>query len=183
MGPQWTVTVGRPGLAWGIGIHGAVRGDSPIKREGDGKAPAGVFPLVEAFGFEPAELAGVTRFPYRQITNALEGVDDPASRYYNRIVDPASLPTRDWKSSERMRIPPYRWGAVVGHNWKQEPGAGSCIFLHVWEGAGVATSGCTAMPEAEMLRLLRWLDDSKNPVLVQLPIDEYRRVRAKWKLP
>ena len=82
-----------------------------------------------------------------------------------------------------MRVEPYRWGAVVAHNLDQVPGAGSCIFLHVWEGAGVPTAGCTAMPEAEMLRLVRWLDRNKNPLLVQLPAAEYRRLRDAWKLP
>jgi L,D-peptidoglycan transpeptidase YkuD (ErfK/YbiS/YcfS/YnhG family) len=91
---------------------------------------------------------------------------------------------KDWKTSELMRrIEPYRWGAVVGHNWKQVPGAGSCIFLHVWEAPGVATSGCTAMPEERMLRVLRWLDQRKTPILVQLPFDEYRRLQTAWKLP
>ncbi len=177
--------LGRAGLAWGIGLHGTGQAAGENKREGDGKAPAGVFPLIEAFGFnspEDAELGG--RFRYRQLTQAMEGVDDPASRHYNRIVDTGAVGGRDWKSSEPMRrIEPYRWGAVVGHNWNQVPGAGSCIFLHVWEGAGVPTSGCTAMPEDQMLRLVRWLDRAKNPLLVQLPAAEYASRRAAWKLP
>ena len=113
----------------------------------------------------------------------MEGIDDPKSRHYNRIVDGSAVEAKDWNSSERMRIEPYRWGAVVGHNWKQVPGAGSCIFLHVWEGPGVATSGCTAMAEEDMLRLTLWLDRTKKPLLVQLPAEEYRRLRAAWKLP
>ena len=183
--PPQKVVLGRAGLAWGIGLHGTPSGDGDIKREGDGKAPAGVFPLIEAFGFgspEDARLGG--RFPYRQLTDGTEGIDDPNSRHYNRIVDAGAVSRPDWKSSEPMRrIEPYRWGAVVGHNWDQVPGAGSCIFLHVWEADGVPTSGCTAMPEDQMLRLLRWLDRTKKPVLVQLPVEEYRRLRESWKLP
>lgn len=182
--PQSTVSVGRTGLAWGLGLHGGTpAAGGPVKREGDGKAPAGVFPLTEAFGFASAKEAKIARFPYRQLTDKMEGIDDPKSRYYNRIVDRSSIAAPDWNSSERMRVLPYRWGAVVGHNPKQVPGAGSCIFLHVWEGVGVATSGCTAMPEDQMLRLLRWLDRSKEPILVQLPVEEYRRLRESWRLP
>ena len=189
---EWTevfsradVVVGRGGLAWGSGLHGTSDGEEPVKREGDGKAPAGVFPLIEAFGFAPAQDAKLTRFPYRPLTDEIEGVDDPGSRYYNRLVDTRSILTKDWKSAERMREsgPVYRWGVVVGHNWNQVPGAGSCIFLHVWEGAGVATSGCTAMPEEHMLKVIRWLDRRKNPILVQLPEPEYHRLREAWKLP
>ena len=178
------VALGRSGLAWGVGLHQAPTGDGPIKREGDGKAPAGVFPIVEAFGFARTADAKITGFPYRELTATTEGIDDPASRHYNRIVDARSISSKDWKSSEMMRdSQPYRWGAVVGHNWQQKPGGGSCIFLHVWEGAGVPTSGCTAMPEEQMLRVLRWLDRGKKPVLVQLPVEEYRRVRESWRLP
>ena len=176
------VLLGRAGLAWGTGLHGTA-GGGPVKREGDGRAPAGVFQLIEAFGFASPADARITRFPYRQLASASEGVDDPRSRHYNRIVEPGVVENKDWKSSERMRVEPYRWGAVIAHNWDQVPGAGSCIFLHVWEGADVPTSGCTAMAEAEMLGVLRWLDQRKNPVLVQLPAQEYREVHAAWNLP
>ena len=188
---RWTevlatkAALGRNGLGWGSGLHGAPIGSGPVKREGDGKAPAGAFRLIEAFGFASAEDAKLTRFPYRTLTDDIEGIDDPTSRHYNRLVDARSVGTKEWKSSERMRRagPVYRWGVVVGHNWNQVPGAGSCIFLHVWEGAGVGTSGCTAMPEEQMLQVIRWLDRQKNPILVQLPQAEYQRLRNPWKLP
>ena len=183
--PPQKVVLGRAGLAWGIGLHGTGETAGGIKSEGDGKAPAGVFPLIEAFGFGSAEDTKLgSRFRYRQLTDRDEGIDDPQSRHYNRIVDAGAVGGRDWKTSEPMRrIEPYRWGVVVGHNWDQVPGAGSCIFLHVWEAAGVPTSGCTAMAEDQMLRLLRWLDRTKKPVLVQLPAEEYRRLRVSWTLP
>jgi zinc D-Ala-D-Ala dipeptidase len=181
--PEWHATVGRSGLAWAAATSRTRRTEADAKREGDGKAPAGVFPILEVFGSEPLETSGITRIRYRELSATMEGVDDPASRYYNRIVDNRSIAAKDWKSSERMRIAPYRWGAVVGYNQAQVPGAGSCIFLHIWERPGVATSGCTAMAEADLLRLLRWLDSSKKPVLVQLPRPEYRRLRSAWGLP
>ena len=178
------VVLGRGGLGWGLGLHRASDRGAPVKREGDGKAPAGVFPVVEAFGFETPRRTEIHGLPYRQITEATQAIDDPASEHYNRIVDARAIDKKDWSSSEMMRrIAPYRWGAVIGHNTEQVRGAGSCIFLHVWEGAGVPTSGCTAMPEQEMLRVLRWLDRSKGPLLVQLPEAEYRQFRMAWQLP
>ena len=50
VGSGFDVTVGRSGTAWGIGLHTA-RSDGPVKREGDGKAPAGVFAIGTAFGY------------------------------------------------------------------------------------------------------------------------------------
>lgn len=185
VGAAFDVVLGRSGLAWGVGLRETPEGNGPVKREGDGRAPAGVFPLIEAFGFARAEDAKLTRFPYRPLTDDIEGIDDPESQYYNRLVDTRVVATKDWKSSERMRRSGdvYRWGVVVGHNWSQRPGAGSCIFLHVWEGAGVPTSGCTAMPEEQIIKVIRWLDRMKNPIVVQLPEAEYQRLRSNWKLP
>ena len=180
-----SVVVGKNGLGWGAGLHGTAESGDPVKREGDRRAPAGVFPLIEAFGYASAEEAGITRFPYRHLTNTVEGIDDPDSRYYNRLVDAGAVEVKDWKSSEAMRGAGelYRWGVVVGHNWKQVPHAGSCIFLHIWEGADVGTSGCTAMPPEQMLKVVRWLRRSDDPVLVQLPRDEYRQLQSRWRLP
>ena len=176
---------GRKGLGWGVGLHDTPAGDAPVKREGDQRAPAGVFRLVEAFGFASREEAGINNFPYRHLTSDVEGIDDPASRHYNRLVDGRSVERKDWKSSEQMRQSGevYRWGVVVGHNWDQIPGAGSCIFLHIWERPGEGTSGCTAMPAEQLLRVIRWLDQRKKPVLVQLPEAEYRQFRELWGLP
>ena len=53
VGGPFDITVGRTGTAWGIGLH-AARNDGPVKREGDGKAPAGVFAIGTAFGYAPS---------------------------------------------------------------------------------------------------------------------------------
>ncbi len=55
---------------------------------------------------------------------------------------------------------------------------GSCIFLHIWEGPGKGTAGCTAMGSLSMEEVLRWLDGEKRPVLVQLPRAEFERLRG-----
>jgi len=41
VGKSIAVKVGKNGLAWGKGLHHTPRGTKRIKREGDGKAPAG----------------------------------------------------------------------------------------------------------------------------------------------
>jgi D-alanyl-D-alanine dipeptidase len=112
-------------------------------------------------------------------------VDDAASSRYNLIVDRAAVGDADWNSSERMRsVEGYRWGLVVRHNAAPPvAGQGSCIFLHVWAGAGKGTAGCTAMEEGDLTELLRWLDPQKGLLLVQLPEGEYARVHDAWRLP
>jgi L,D-peptidoglycan transpeptidase YkuD (ErfK/YbiS/YcfS/YnhG family) len=40
---------------------------------------------------------------------------------------------------------------------------GAGIFLHSWMGG--ATEGCVALPEAELLQVLRWLKPSAHPVI------------------
>ena len=183
-GARVPVVVGRTGLAWGVGVA-PDRAGEPVKREGDGKAPAGVFPLATAFGFEPSPAAVRTRLPYLQLVETTECVDDTASAHYNAIVDRTRVPRVDWTSSERMRrIDLYRMGVVVDYNAKPSAaGRGSCIFLHVWRGRRSSTAGCTAIAEPALTELVRWLDPSRRPVLVQLTDAAYARRRAAWGLP
>jgi D-alanyl-D-alanine dipeptidase len=186
VGADVPVVVGRTGLAWGAGLVEVTGAAGPRKREGDGKAPAGVFRLGPAFGFADArEASARLRLPYKPLTASTECVDDPASRRYNLVVERGASGAADWKSSERMReVEGYRWGLVVAHNAEPPaPGLGSCIFLHVWAGPEKGTAGCTAMGRGNLEALLGWLDPAKRPLLVQLPDGEYARLRGSWRLP
>src|SRR5437868_167114 len=179
------VVVGRTGMAWDPGLRRehADRYPGPIKHEGDGRSPAGVFQLKRGtFGFA-TELPG-SRF-YMPLTSTIECVDDPDSRYYGRIVDRASVDHMDWKSSEKMSsIPQYRWGVVVNYNMDQPVrGDGSCVFLHEWSGPANGTAGCTAISPHDIEDLVRWVDGEGRAVLVQLPKREYQRFRIHWQLP
>ena len=78
----------------------------------------------------------------------------------------------------------YRWGLVVRHNAAPTvAGRGSCIFLHVWAGPGKGTAGCTAMPESNLVQLLRWLDPAAHPILVQMPRRDYATIQSRYSLP
>src|SRR4051812_46581665 len=50
VGAPVAIVVGRTGVAWDDRL-GTARAGEPVKREGDGRSPAGVFPLDTAFGF------------------------------------------------------------------------------------------------------------------------------------
>ena len=123
--------------------------------------------------------------PFLCASGDLKCVDDPASPHYNQIVDQTRVARIDWASCEDMLRPDTRYaiGAVVGHNPDNRPGAGSCIFLHVWQDAVTPTAGCTAASLANMSEVCAWLDATANPLLVQLPQAEYIRYRQAWALP
>jgi len=177
--------VGRTGLAWGRGLR-ADHGPGPEKREGDGKAPAGIFALGPAFGYAPASSVPWIRLPYVESRASVKCVDDTRSAFYNRLVDQDTIAAPDWSSHEEMRLTTgvYRLGIWVSHNdAPPSPGGGSCIFMHVWQGPGVPTVGCTAMDGADMEALLRWLDPRAHPVLVQAPRADYEPLRAALRLP
>src|SRR3954466_12704405 len=112
------VVLGKKGLAWGRGLVKTPAGRDSVKKEGDNKVPAGVFRLGPAFGYAPDSSAGWIKLPYLPLTNQIEGIDDPRSRYYNRLVDRSKVARVDWHSSEKMRRDDvlYKWGLFVEHN-------------------------------------------------------------------
>src|SRR5947209_18738893 len=179
------VVLGRGGLAWDPALireHSKLYA-GPVKREGDGRSPAGVFDLKGGgFGFAPS-LPGSRS--YMPLTPTIDCVDDPASVHYGRIVDRARVDRVDWSSSERMRsVPGYRWGVIVNYNLDNPVrGEGSCIFLHEWNGPTSPTAGCTAMAPNDIETIVRWVKDPERAVLVQIPEPEYQRVRKLWRLP
>ncbi|MCE5315761.1 MAG: hypothetical protein LLG04_00155 [Parachlamydia sp.] len=179
-GGFFPVMFGKNGMAWGIGLHPPQQGIQ--KLEGDGKSPAGIFALGPAFGHARAIPLNMD---YLALTSSLEAVDDPQSIHYNQIVNRDQIAHPDWKSSEKMaEISVYDLGVVVHHNYPQaQRGAGSAIFMHIWTNAQTGTAGCTAMERENLALLLAWLDKMKNPLLVQLPIEEYERLQEAWGLP
>ena len=196
LGEPIPIVVGKNGMGWGIGLiapddPNVSLVSDPVKKEGDGKAPAGIFDLGSAFGYSAQPLSRL-RIPYFALTESIECVDDVNSKHYNRIVDRSAV-AADWISSEHMRDTgeSYRWGIVVNHNRMiarrnqdmPERGGGSCIFLHIWHDQKQGTAGCTAMPQLDLETLLIWLNPKRKPLLLQLPMPAYGRLSNRWKLP
>jgi D-alanyl-D-alanine dipeptidase len=177
------IVVGRTGMAWDDSQVRPAPGD-PIKREGDGRSPAGAFALDTAFGFDIRQIVSWVRLPYVQLRTGTECVDDARSAHYNTIVNRDSVARVDWNSSERMReIEQYAYGVHVAYNAPPRPGRGSSIFLHIWGGPRSVTAGCTAMDEDALKTLMRWVDPQRKPKLVQLPASAVTRLRGDWRLP
>jgi len=180
-GESFPVVVGKSGLAWDLGTSDVDHRQGPVKHEGDGGAPAGIFKLGTAFGYDTIAR---TKLPYLSLTTTIECVDDSSSRRYNQLVDGSTI-AKDWSSSVHMRRDDdlYRKGIFIEHNTPASPASGSCVFFHIWRDSASATLGCTAMDRADISRLFNWLDPRQNPLLIQLPEAEYEHFRARWNLP
>lgn len=186
VGDDVAVTIGRNGMAWGRGLYGGPPAGGPIKVEGDGRSPAGVYAFTTAFAYQPETLWKTPRMPMHRVTDQTVCVETINSASYNRIVDENTVAVRDWTGLDRMLRPDglYRYGLMVAHNAPDtKPGAGSCIFFHLWRRPGAPTAGCTAMNEPAMQVILAWIDAAKKPVLVQLPQAELERLAPAWGAP
>ncbi|HTK37558.1 MAG TPA: L,D-transpeptidase family protein [Pyrinomonadaceae bacterium] len=182
VGDSFPIVVGRNGLGPDSEFTG-LKGEA-AKHEGDGKSPAGFFPLTFAFGSstDPAK----TALPYTKLDEYTECVDDVKSTHYNTVVNRMQVGNFDWNSSEKMLAvgPPYESGIFVGYNsYPPVRGNGSCIFLHIWKDATTGTSGCTAMERTNLEKILAWVRQEKNPYLVQLPEAIYAAHEKSWNLP
>ncbi len=179
------VLFGKNGLAWGTGLAGQKEGGLR-KKEGDGRAPAGLFSIGKIYTYD-AQLPAGAKFPFRQVTKADAWIDDVTLPEYNRFVtipDPANPPP--WFEKQKMRHNDfaYRWLVEVRHN--SDPpvaGDGSAIFFHIRRGTTRPTAGCTTMAEDNLVRVIKWLRAERQPVYALLPEGEYAEKWQAWDLP
>lgn len=171
--------IGRTGMAWAPGLQNASFNTGTLKKEGDGKSPAGIFPIDGLYGYGDL----TAKLDYIKVDENTFCVDDPKSRYYNQIVRGIEV-EKDWNSAETMKMESdvYKYGIIVGYNTTaRTAGAGSCIFFHL--DSGSPTAGCTAMTEENILKVIEFLDKSKSPLIIQAPIGDYREMAKKYHLP
>lgn len=185
-GTPWPAVIGHAGAAWGLGLHGdgAPEGRAgPVKQEGDGRSPAGIFAIGPTFGYAAAAPTGA-HVSYTPVTPTWRCVDDPASSHYTGIFDEAGV-VKDWTSAEDLRRDDdlYRWVVEIRHNRAAVPEGGSCIFLHVWSGPRSTTIGCTAMAAPDLERLIAGLDPAARPLFVLLPAAELAALAGPWGVP
>lgn len=149
-----------------------------LKREGDGKTPAGRFRMGTGFGAAPKPGG---EWPYR-ITDAHDyWVDDPQSPDYNRWVRYAGDPAGRWRSYERLDIPLYEKAAVIGCNVNPiVPGRGSAIFLHIWSGPQSPSAGCVTTSREQVVRTLRWMRPDAEPAMAIGTREELQRLVPFW---
>jgi L,D-peptidoglycan transpeptidase YkuD (ErfK/YbiS/YcfS/YnhG family) len=124
----------------------------PLKKEGDGATPLGVWPIVQAF-YRPDRLRRpTTPLPIQALRPDFGWCDAARDRNYNRKVTlpyPASAETL-WRE-DRL----YDLLAVLDYNIAPRVrGRGSAIFLHAARPGYAPTEGCIALKLEHLLRLL-----------------------------
>jgi L,D-peptidoglycan transpeptidase YkuD (ErfK/YbiS/YcfS/YnhG family) len=184
-GPPVICRLGRKGLGQGRGLA-VVMPAGPDKGEGDGRTPAGLFPLPSAFGYAPAEAAAAAgvRLPYVAVTDRTSCVTDPGSPLFGQVVGPKERPEGGLRQDRMVRDDGANaWGVVIGHNAAAEARAGTCLFVNVRPAGGPATGGSIGIPAEAAAALAAWLDPAAAPLLAVLPEAQARALGATWGLP
>jgi L,D-peptidoglycan transpeptidase YkuD (ErfK/YbiS/YcfS/YnhG family) len=131
--------------------------------------PVGSYTLTQAFGSRPNP-AG--RMPYFTTTPAdwwISQTSGAGAALYNthqRCATDCSFTQGDPNEHLYYEQPYYRYAVVIDYNTRNAPGgvrlgAGSAVFLHV--SVGAPTAGCISVDEADLVRILRWLDPADHP--------------------
>lgn len=150
LGP-WTARIGRNGFA-----------PPGKKREGDGRTPTGSYGFGSFFFGVNARPSGI-RYAWRHAYTYDVWDDDSSSARYNLWTNRNRY--YPGRNPEPMHVQPvYNYGAVIAYNTARTPGLGSAIFLHVSRGR--STAGCVAVPQTQLLKLLRWLNPKLAPRII-----------------
>lgn len=146
------------------------KGFSLNKKEGDLKSPAGIFRVGTAFG--TIDKPSYMKLSYKKTSKSDYWIDDVSSQDYNNWVEFEDDPYSRWKSFEKLKITSYKLAFVIEYNMNPVvKGKGSAIFFHIWQGPKISTKGCTALSEADISKLLSWIDPAKNPITIQGTVD------------
>ena len=141
-----------PAYGW-VGEAGVGQANSWTAR-----TPAGVYTLTQSFGIK--DNPG-TRLPFFKVDkydwwNGDSNSPDYNTRYRGVVGPPNSEHLIDYGKA-------YWYSVVIDYNTERVPYAGAAFFLHV--ATGEPTGGCVAVSEADMVRIMRWLDPGQNPVI------------------
>jgi len=174
-GPPEEAVVGSAGIGWSDNYSYLAKKDEAIKREGDRRTPAGIFRVAGPFGFEPSRVPGYTRLSQGNSFC----VEDPTSSLYGKFVDKRIA--KLVKSSEDMSASPsLKRGLIVDYPARRGAKAGSCIFVHVWDGQASGTDARIAMPEDRLTVLQKWTSGGFTAIAI---VSEAAAARFKGCLP
>ncbi len=123
------------------------------KQEGDGRTPAGAWPVRRLLWRPDRGTAPTSRLPVARIRPDDGWCDDPLQPDYNR---PVRLPHPG--SAERLWRDDHVYDLLVTLGYNDEPvvpGGGSAIFAHLARSDYAPTEGCVALARDDMLRFLR----------------------------
>lgn len=139
------------------------------RHEGDGSTPTGVFGIGATFyGVRPDP--GGLHYRYHRLVCGDWWNSAPNTPRYNRFVHVRCgvTPGFAWNSEPLWKETlAYPYFAAIRFNVDPTVGGrnapGSAIFLHSWVGG--PTAGCVALPERQLVSVLRWLRPTDDPVI------------------
>lgn len=127
-------------------------GRRPMKREGDGATPSGIWPMRRVWMRKSPCAWLRTQLPLCFIAPDDGWCDDPADRNYNR---PVKLPYPASHEELWRKDHLYDVFVVLGHNERPRiKGAGSAVFFHLTDPRGGPTAGCIAVSANDMRKVL-----------------------------
>ena len=135
--------------------------NGPVKHaEGDTKTPLGTWVVGDAYGIKenPGSI-----IPYTQVTDDMYWcATGNHGTKYNQLIYKSEEPDADYSEDEHLMDYPIRYAYFIdlGYNKGCAPYAGNAIFLHVWKeenGYPIATGGCVAVSEENMVTILKTL--------------------------
>lgn len=143
------------------------RGGMGKIKEGDRKTPCGMFLMNTPFGIGEKEAS----FPdnYLTLNDNYYWGGNSGRNTYNRLFDKRNASSEDLKGSEHLAeiYPEYNYAIDTGYNPECTGGKGSAIFLHC-KGPNVYTSGCIAIDEDAMKKVLRLYEDKKTVIIIDI---------------
>lgn len=162
----WTKAAGGGWLRHGRAIRAHVGSDGlGNASEYRSATPIGSFTLTHAFGrnADPG-----TRLHYFRSTPADWWISQSGPLYntHQRCSSQCSFSLGSPNEHLYYTTPYYNYAVVIDYNTRNSPtgvraGKGSAFFLHVTD--GTATAGCVAIPQAKLVRLMRWLNPGAHP--------------------
>lgn len=171
VGKKKSAILGRNGLGWSWAFKQFASSTEPIKKEGDGRTPAGFFSVGQAFGFASSGHGNYVHLKKGEHFC----VDDPGSPYYGAIVSKEKA-GKGVSGEDMAVISLYRQGLFLDYPANRETKGGSCIFVHVWRAKNKPTVGCVALAEDDVKDLQRW-SAAKVTVMGILPEKAWPELR------
>jgi L,D-peptidoglycan transpeptidase YkuD (ErfK/YbiS/YcfS/YnhG family) len=162
-----------PGGGWlkhggPVMAHVGSQGLTTTPSESLSATPIGSFTLTQAFGWKTNPGTGLAYFR----TNSADWWISQAGPLYNTHQHCSSGCRFDTTISENnvnehlSAIGVYAEAVVIDYNTRNsatgvQQGKGSAFFLHVTD--GTATAGCVAIPEANLVSIMKWLTPAARP--------------------
>ena len=144
------------------------------RSEGDGSTPIGMYSIgTTMYGTNPDP--GLS-YAYHQLVPGDYWDENPSSPTYNSfqsssvIAGPGCSGNPFGGDTECLwqETFAYQYFAVINFNPAPTTNPiGSGVFLHV--GDGGSTAGCVSLSQSNLVNVLRWLNPSDSPMIVEAP--------------